>query len=100
MVSPRWMRSEVMTVENLTLLPRPLHLVPTAGAFAVSASTPIGVDDAPSEQTLRAARELQTALASLFGFSLPIVPAEREPGSGAISLVLGDDAATDDTTAQ
>jgi hypothetical protein len=91
-----------MTVEELTLLPRPRHLEPAEGAFTVSAATSIAVSPAPSEQVLHAARGLQTALADLFGFSLPIVPVDRGRGDGAIALVVDshDAIAPGDTTAQ
>lgn len=85
-----------MNVDALTLLPRPRQLIPAAGAFAVGVSTPIRTGATPSEQTHRTARGLQTALAEGFGFALPIVPAERGPEDGAISLALQRGAEDDD----
>jgi hypothetical protein len=82
-----------MTVDELTLLPRPQHLTPAEGRFVVNAATPVLTGTAPSEPTIHTARNLQTALAGLLGFSPPIVPTGEAHRGAAISLVLtGDDA--------
>ncbi|MEA2525450.1 MAG: hypothetical protein QOF73_2677 [Thermomicrobiales bacterium] len=86
-----------MTVDELTLLPRPRRLTRVEGSFVVDAATPIQIDAAPSERALHAARGLQAALSDLLGFAPSIVATDQGQGDGTISLTsVQDDAGAGD----
>jgi hexosaminidase len=77
-----------MASDELTLLPRPRRTTRQPGSFTLDPATTIQTDAAPSTQDLDTARGLQSALSDLVGFIPPLVPTERHPRDGTISLVL------------
>ncbi len=77
-----------MTVDELTLLPRPRSVRPAEGVFEIGASTRIWTGATPSDHRNGRRVDCRTRWPSVLGFSPPIVPSDRGPREGAVSLVL------------